>query len=97
MTMIFGALLVLTLAPGTLCQEIIVGPPTVLTPCTSKSRAGKDRFIFTGTIGKDVPKLIAEDWQSIMAVVAFREQPGPAVHTVSLTSDNILFNDCVAV
>ncbi|BFZ02985.1 hypothetical protein BsWGS_06024 [Bradybaena similaris] len=55
---------------GTLCQEIILGPSRLITPCTSKARSEVDRFEFNGTIGKDLPALIGEGWQSSMIVQA---------------------------
>ncbi|BFZ07862.1 hypothetical protein BsWGS_10901 [Bradybaena similaris] len=69
--MILQVLLLLTLARGTICQEITLSPPTLISPCTSKSRGGKDQFVFNGTLGKDVPSLLAQGWEHYVAVRLF--------------------------
>ncbi|BFZ03688.1 hypothetical protein BsWGS_06727 [Bradybaena similaris] len=74
MEMNIRVLVMLTLVPGTLCQEIILDPPTLVTPCTSKARAAKDRFVFTGTFGKDVKQLMAQDWSKFLDIKAFHKK-----------------------
>lgn len=52
----------LTIVIVTFSQEIIFNSLTLITPCTSKSRADKDRLVITGTVGENVSSLVAQDW-----------------------------------